>query len=84
MLLASGHDAAIEAECDFQAAIEIAAAQAAKLPERRATIARAGLLAARRERQQAHDILEPIYGWFSEGLETPDLAEARSLLADLR
>ncbi len=84
MLLASGHDAAIEAECDFQAAIEIAAAQAAKLPELRATIARAGLLAARRERQQAHDILEPIYGWFSEGLETPDLAEARSLLADLR
>ena len=83
LLLASGDDAETQADKEFQAAIEIAAAQGAKLPELRATIARAGLLAARRERRQARDILTPIYGWFSEGFETRDFAEARSLLAQL-
>jgi hypothetical protein len=74
----------LRAEREFQAAIEIAAAQGAKLPELRARIARARLAAARGERQQARDILTPIYGWFSEGLETRDLMDARLLLADLQ
>ena len=34
--------------------------------------------------QQARDILAPIYGFFDEGLETRDLKEARTLLADLQ
>ena len=83
LLLASGNDAETQADKEFQAAIEIAAAQGAKLPELRASVARARLLAARGERRQARDILTPIYGWFSEGLETRDFAEARSLLAQL-
>ena len=84
LLLASGHDAENQADREFQAAIETAAAQGAKLPELRASVARARLQAARGRRQQARDILAPIYGWFSEGLETRDLAEARTLLADLQ
>jgi predicted ATPase len=84
LLLASGPDAETQAESEFQAAIEIAAAQGAKLPELRASIRRARLQAARGERQQARDILAPIYDWFREGLETRDLAEARSLLAALQ
>jgi predicted ATPase len=84
LLLASNHDDETRADSEFLAAIETAAAQGAKLPELRASIARARLVAARGERQQARDILAPIYGWFSEGLETRDLAEARSLLAALQ
>jgi hypothetical protein len=61
----------------------MAAAQGAKLPELRATVARARFQAARGMRQQARDALVPISGWFSEGLETRDLVEARKLLADL-
>ena len=84
LLLASGHDAETQADKEFQAAIEIAAAQGAKLPELRASVARARLLAARGKRRQARDILTPIYGWFSEGLEARDFVEARSLLAQLQ
>jgi predicted ATPase len=82
--LASGHDAETEADREFQAAINIAAAQGAKQLELRASVARARLLAARDELRQAHNILTPIYGWFSEGLEARDFAEARSLLAQLQ
>ena len=84
LLLASGDDAEIQADKEFQAAIEIAAAQGAKLPELRASVARARLLAAQGKRRQARDILTPIYGWFSEGLEARDFAETRSQLAQLQ
>ena len=84
LLLASVPDAENQADREFQTAIETAAGQGAKLPELRATVARARLQAARGERQQALDTLTPIYCWFSEGLETRDLTEASSLLADLQ
>ena len=84
LLRASGHGAETQADKEFQAAIETAAAQGAKLPELRASVARARLLAARGERQRARDILTPIYGWFSGGLEARDLVEARLLLAQLQ
>lgn len=84
LLLAAREDAENQADCEFETAIETAAAQRAKLPELRASLAHARLRAARGKRQQARDILAPIYGWFSEGLETRDLEEARMLLADLR
>jgi hypothetical protein len=32
------------------------------------------------KRQQAHELLAPIYGWFTEGFDTLDLREARALL----
>ena len=32
----------------------------------------------------AHDLLAPVYAWFTEGLETPDLKEAKALLDNLR
>ena len=84
LLLAAREDAENQADCEFETAIETAAAQRAKLPELRASLAHARLQAARGKRQQARDILAPIYGWFSEGLETRDLEGARMLLADLR
>jgi predicted ATPase len=84
LLLAAGREAEIQADMEFQAAIETAVAQGAKLPELRASVARARLLSARSRQRQARDILMPIYDWFSEGLETRDLVEARSLLVDLQ
>ena len=35
------------------------------------------------KRQHAHDLLAPVYGWFTEGFETLDLKEAKALLSDL-
>jgi hypothetical protein len=34
-------------------------------------------------RTEARDLLAPIYGWFTEGFDTPDLKEAKSLLEEL-
>jgi len=35
------------------------------------------------KREQARDLLAPVYGWFTEGFDTPDLREAESLLDGL-
>jgi predicted ATPase len=35
------------------------------------------------QRRQAHDLLAPIYNWFTEGFDTPDLKEAKALLDEL-
>ena len=35
------------------------------------------------KRQDAHDLLAPVYGWFTEGFDTADLQEAQALLSDL-
>jgi predicted ATPase len=43
----------------------------------------ARVLAGRGERQQAHDLLAPTYGWFTEGFETADLKDAKALLDEL-
>jgi predicted ATPase len=36
------------------------------------------------EKQKAYDLLAPLYGWFSEGFDTPDLRQAKALLDALR
>jgi predicted ATPase len=35
------------------------------------------------KRQQAHDLLAPVYGWFTEGFDTLDLKQAKALLEEL-
>ena len=35
------------------------------------------------KRQEAHDLLAPIYGWFTEGFDTADLQEAQALVEGL-
>jgi predicted ATPase len=84
LLMAAAERAENQADEEFNAAMETAAAQGAKLPELRASVARARLQAARGRRQRAREILMPIYRWFSEGFETRDLVEARTLLAELQ
>jgi predicted ATPase len=39
---------------------------------------------AQARRTEAHDLLAPVYAWFTEGFDTPDLKEAKALLDELR
>jgi predicted ATPase len=67
----------------FEHALAIARQQQAKSWELRAAISLARLWRDRGKRQQAHHLLAPIYGWFTEGFDTLDLKEAKALLNEL-
>ena len=69
-----------EAEASFRRAISTAKGQDARMWELRAATSLAQLQVKRGNLEQAHDLLEPIYGWFTEGLDTPDLRDAKVLL----
>src|SRR5262249_24342161 len=69
-----------EAEACFQRALDVARHQEAKSLELRAAMSLARLWQQQGKRQEAHDLLVPIYGWFTEGFDTADLQEARGLL----
>lgn len=73
-----------EVEACFLRAITIARQQAARLWELRATVALARLWQTQGRTDEARDTLAQIYGWFTEGLASPDLVEARVLLEELR
>ena len=79
--IASG--SAAQAEACFQKAIEVARRQQARSLELRAATSLSRLWQRQGKRQQAHDTLREIYGWFSEGFDTDDLRDARTLLAAL-
>jgi predicted ATPase len=49
----------------------------------RAAVNLARLLADQGWRDEAREALAPIYGWFTEGFDTPDLREAKALLDGL-
>jgi predicted ATPase/class 3 adenylate cyclase len=69
-----------EAEACYRSAIEVAQAQGAKMLELRAAASLARLWRDQGKCTEAHELLAPVYGWFSEGLGTSDLNEARLLL----
>jgi predicted ATPase len=71
------------AETCFRRAIEVARRQDAKTAELRAAMSFARVRAGRGQRRQAHDLLAPIYGWFTEGFDTTDLKEAKALLDEV-
>lgn len=72
-----------EAEISFRQAIERSRQQGAKSWELRAATSLARLLAEQGKRAEAHDLLAPTYGWFTEGFDTLDLKEAKTLLDKL-
>jgi predicted ATPase len=72
-----------EAEAYFERALAVARAQQAKSWELRAAISMARLWRDQGKRQQAHDLLAPVYNWFTEGFDTLDLKEAEALLDEL-
>jgi predicted ATPase len=83
VLMATESDAA-KAEAYFERALSIAREQQAKSWELRAAMSMARLWRDQGKRQQAHDLLAPVYGWFTEGFDTLDLKQAKALLDELR
>jgi predicted ATPase len=69
-----------EAEACFQHALNVSRQQQAKSFELRAAMSLARLWQRQGKRQEAYDLLAPIYGWFTEGFDTADLQEARAVL----
>jgi predicted ATPase len=72
-----------DAEACLRRSMEIARGQKAKSFELRTAMVLAKLWQHQGQRQAAHDLLAPIFGWFSEGFDTPDLKKAKALLDDL-
>jgi predicted ATPase len=72
-----------EAEAYFERALTVARQQQAKSWELRATMSMARLWRDQGKRDEARDLLAPVYGWFTEGFDTRDLKEARALLEEL-
>jgi predicted ATPase len=68
------------AQASFQKAIAVARRQSAKLYELRAASSLARLWRDQGKRVESRDLLAPIYGWFTEGFDTPVLQEAKALL----
>ena len=71
------------AETCLLEAIEIARAEEAKAWELRAATSLARLWQGQGRTREAQEILEPVYNWFTEGFDTPDLKGAKVLLAEL-
>ena len=74
---------ATKAEEYFEHALAVARQQQAKSWELRAAMSMARLWYDQGKRQQAHDLLAPVYGWFTEGFDTLDLKQAKALLDEL-
>jgi predicted ATPase len=72
-----------EAETWLHQALDIAGHQQAKSLELRAAVSLSRLWQRQGKRTEAHELLAPIYGWFTEGFDTVDLREARALLEAL-
>ena len=72
-----------EAQASLDRAIEIARKQGAKSLELRATMSLARLTRDTGRRDEAHEMVAEIYGWFTEGFDTADLKDAKALLDEL-
>jgi predicted ATPase len=76
-------EGAATAEACFHQALTIARRQQAKTLELRAAISLARLWQQQGQRAEALELLAPVYSWFTEGFDTPDLREAKALLEAL-
>ena len=72
-----------EAEAYFERALSVARQQQSKSWELRAAMSMARLWRDQGKRNEARDLLAPVYGWFTEGFDTLDLKEAKALLDEL-
>jgi predicted ATPase len=81
LLLPEPH--AAKAEAYFERALAVARQQQAKSWELRAAMSMARLWRDQGKRDEAREVLAPVYGWFTEGFDTLDLKEAKALLDEL-
>ncbi len=70
-------------EACFQQSLSVVRHQQAKSLELRAATSLARLWQSQDKRQDAYDLLQPVYAWFTEGFDTADLQEAKALLDGL-
>jgi predicted ATPase len=80
LLLQQSSDNQAEAESCFHHALDIARSQQAKSLELRAATSLARLWQQQGRRQEAYDLIAPVYNWFTEGFDTADLKDAKALL----
>ena len=71
---------AAKAQAYFERALAVARRQQAKSWELRAAMSMARLWRDQGKRDEARELLAPVYGWFTEGFDTLDLKEAKALL----
>ena len=74
---------AAKAQIYLERALAVARQQEAKSWELRAAMSMARLWRDQGERDEARELLAPVYGWFTEGFDTHDLKDARALLDEL-
>jgi predicted ATPase len=74
---------AVKAETCFERALTVARGQQAKSFELRAAMSLARLWRDQGKRDEARELLAPVYSWFTEGFDTRDLKEARAMLDTL-
>ena len=67
----------------YRQAIAVAERQSARLFQLRASTSLARLWRDQGKRAEARDLLGPIYNWFTEGFDAPDLKDAKALLDEL-
>ena len=70
-------------EAYFERALAVALQQQAKAWELRAAMSMARLWRDQGKREEARELLAPVYAWFTEGFDTLDLKEAKALLDEL-
>jgi predicted ATPase len=83
IVLLSGDSDTAKAKAYFERAMAIARQQQAKSFELRAAMSMARLWRDQGKHGEARELLAPIYGWFTEGFNTPDLRDAKALLDEL-
>jgi adenylate cyclase len=83
LLLARSPSDRNQAEASFREALEVARRQSAKSWELRAATSLARLWQRQGKRDEARDLLAPVYAWFTEGFDTKDLRDAKALLEEL-
>jgi predicted ATPase len=83
LVLAQAADQRALAETCFQHALDVARRQQARSWELRAAMSLGRLWQQQGKQAEARELLAPIYGWFTEGFDTADLQEAKTLLEEL-
>ena len=73
----------VEVETCFRTALTVARKQGSRGFELRAATSLARLMSMQQRATEARELLEPVYGWFTEGFDTEDLRDAKALLDEL-
>ena len=81
--LLTAADDPLGAEQEYRQAIAVAGRQNSKLLQLKASVSLARLWRGQDKHSEARDLLGPIYSWFTEGFDAPDLREARTLLDEV-